>query len=346
MTNVAKYIRIFNANPDDDFVTKRMAAIKAIEDGFKKVKDLGLLMALANDLSIALLDHEQLSEFISENVEKALKKQSPSFVTENQTLQMSTCGSIAMLEYLMKTQSISPFITLTVVDVIAISLFSGLSFQKADNNQPKINDLRIALLKEAERICGVSSVVSRERMPIKALGTLVEGGDIATNNKNILQAINPILQALTTNAALDREEIDILWYVLDGTSRILNVKFVDLNVVQSALLRGLEISSLIRRIPTAAHFKLAQHAVHDTKDLNAGELLEELADSMKSLSEYLSQFNQIEKFPHIFPLFSCILNGKAVSANTEIKRSLQDWASRALLEGSLLNLSKFLNDGK
>lgn len=346
MSNTPKYIRIFNATPDDDYVTKRMAAIKAIEDGFKKLKNLDELMSLGNDLASAFLNEGRLPDSIFGTVEKALSKVSSSFDAEDEVLQMRTCALIGVLEYLSKIQTISAPLQLTTSDVVAASLFSSMSFLKPDTGKPKLDELRVEIIRECERLCGRGSVVARERLQVNGLTTITAGADITTNNKSIIQAINPIIKALITNAALDREEIDILWYILDGKSDTVNLNISELNPAQAAIVKGLEISTLLRRLPSSAHFKIAEHSSTDTSELSVSELLTEIGDKLPVLSGYLSGYTQLETFPNIFPLLNSIKNNKVESSGSDIKRSLTDWTCRSLLEGSLLNFNKFLNDGK
>jgi hypothetical protein len=345
MSNSAKYIRIFNASPDDEYVNKRTAAIKAITDKFKKLKTIDELMGLCEDLCRAFLNEEKLPDNLVEIVGKALSDQSSSFVVEEQGLQVATCSLIAVLDYLSKT-SISGPLSVTVTDVIAASLLSGMSFMTPDFARPKLDELRQEIVKESGRICGDSSIIARDRLAIKELTTITEGGDFASNNKNLISAISPLIKALTTNAVLDREEINILWYMLDDTSEILKSKFEELNVGQAAIVRGIEISTLLRRLPTSAHFLIAQRSLPTVGEYNTSELKAELGEKLVPITDFLSDYPAIKKYPNIFPLFSSLLDEDARFLGAEIKRSLQSWTNIALLEGSLLNISKYLNDGK
>src|SRR5690242_11820687 len=100
MVDFAKYIRIFHADPDDDFVTKRTAAIKEVEGVFKKKNGTDDLMKLANDLAIAIQHPDQLDPIVIDTVEKAIKKQSVAFVKEGQEMQILCCGLAALHQYI------------------------------------------------------------------------------------------------------------------------------------------------------------------------------------------------------------------------------------------------------
>ena len=97
MVDFAKYIRIFHADPDDDFVTKRTAAIKEVEGVFKKKNGTDDLMKLANDLAIAIQHPDQLDPIVIDTVEKAIKKQSVAFVKEGQEMQMRVEADIKQI---------------------------------------------------------------------------------------------------------------------------------------------------------------------------------------------------------------------------------------------------------
>src|SRR4051812_21952857 len=93
--DIARYVRIFELEPDDDFVMKRKAALKDLRNRFAKQSTIAEAMALGNALAGALSAEEILPEKIASQVEAAIKKQSVSFVRTGRQLEMNVCSLLA-----------------------------------------------------------------------------------------------------------------------------------------------------------------------------------------------------------------------------------------------------------
>ncbi len=50
--------------------------------------------------------------------------------------------------------------------------------------------------------------------------------------------------------------------------------------------------------------------------------------------------------PTAFPLFTILTKSSAELNGGKNKRPLTEWCGRALLEGTMINMSKFLDDGR
>jgi|GEM_PF-1655812 len=344
MSNIAKYIRIFKVDPDDDFVTKRTAAIKVIEEGFKKKTVINDILKLANSLSVGNKDISAIDPEITSIVEKAIKKQSSSFVAEDEEQQIITCALISVNEYFSKISATSKN-SLTVSDVLAIGIWSAFSFQEPISDKPKLNELIGEIVNAGRKVITSNSYTSRQRQLVNTPKPLQAPEDL-TQVISSIKSIIPAIASLTTNAALDREEIDVLWWMLNDRSLILDIPFLELKPVEQAVLKGLEISSLLRRLGSDSHRNIATKALNKDDKFDATELLNEITDSSEKISDYLSKYKIINECPEIFPLMTILSKKDTNISGAKTKRTLSEWASRALVEGTMLNMDKFISDGK
>ena len=98
MVDIAKHVRIFEACPTDEYVEKRASAINTIVTKFKKVSTIDGLIELAAAISEALYDPDGISFDLAKDIGSAIKSKSPSFVAEGSSVEITMCGSIALLK--------------------------------------------------------------------------------------------------------------------------------------------------------------------------------------------------------------------------------------------------------
>jgi hypothetical protein len=344
MIDIAKHIRIFNPNPDDDFVTKRSDAIKDIETTYKKKKGIDELMKLANDLVSSLQEPDKLDPSIADIVEKAIKKQSASFIAEGEELQIVSCALSAVLRYLDATKPVNGK-RLSTPDILAISLWSGLSFQPELPDKPKLENLKNELIELSRKVVESSALTSRSRMNVQEWKKIqvAEPGNLTEVANIIDSSIVEVIEPLKSNAVLDREEIDLLWWALNDWSEIGATKLSALNDVQIAMVSAIEISKILRRLPARSHHLLAMRAVKTNENYTGHELLHEMGDLVQRIVEDRKQDASVNAFKAVLPVSNLFLSGPNGS---NIKRPLNEWSARALLEGTMANFSKLVNDGQ
>jgi hypothetical protein len=345
MIDIAKHIRIFNSSPDDDFVTKRSDAIKDIDVAYKKKKGIDEIMKLSNDLAIGLQNPNDLDSTIADVVEKAIKKQSTSFIAEGEELQILCCAVTAALRYLDGAKPATSK-RLSSPDILGISLWSALSFQVEMSEKPKLEALRSELIEVSKKVVEFNSFTSRNRLVVPEWKKLQvpEDGSLAAFAATIDTAIIDTLESAKTNAILDREEIDLLWWTLNDWSEIAEKKLSGLNQVQRAILGGIEISKILMRLPSKAHNLLALRTVDNNISYTGNEIIQELGNLIPLLVEHLKSNTSISTFKAVFPLCSVIIAGADGMNGYDIKRPLSEWSGRALLEGTMINFSKFISN--
>jgi hypothetical protein len=236
---------------------------------------------------------------------------------------------------------------LSISDVLSFGLWSALSFQKP-RTEPKIEQLRDELLQAAQAHCLAVASDSRQRIkvpdpefkeaPKKKEGEPETPFDGSAVNDGLKPFKNAIAD-LRSNAAVDREEIELLWWVLSDWSSLLGRRFSDAKAgdAAAAVASGIEAGRMIRRAPAAAHRHLVLRYVPTGKDLSLIELLTAIGGDRAALTPTEAQ-TYISNCPAVFPLSAALQTGAASDSRAKIKRPLSEWAERALLESSIANL--------
>lgn len=341
MADVAKYIRIFNSNPDDDYVSKRVSAINAIETSIKKKTSVTDILSFADNLLQALDVPLASSQAINNVAVAALKKSSTSFVSDEEQLQLLSCTLLATLQFLEKAKGYNN--VPSPVFILAIALWSGLSFQKPILDKEKLEALRSEILLVASDIVENISIISRDRKETSLLKPLVVPATttIATFATTVEETYGTMLNAMRVNAYLDREEIDILWWVLGGWSETCKIQISSLNTVQKALVSSYEIGGLLKRFPAKAHTHLSCRGTQHSDQYSAVEIVDEMGDISPLIVNNMTSKDTIKNCSKIFVISNLLQGGQDDNSLAEQKRPISEWAARMLLELSLLNIHTF-----
>lgn len=339
MADVAKYIKIFTPTPDDTYVSKRITAVNSIELAIKKIAGTNVL-GFATELTSALDSPTDTNDLINGVAVNALKKNSTSFVADEEQLQLLTCTLLGTLQYLEKAKGYQQISAPEFV--LAIALYSGLSFQKPLDQMERLELLRMELFAVTASIVQEISLKSRNRLPVK-LRTAIVAPDEKTwvaFTKNVDMSYGVVFDALRFNALLDGEELEILWWVLGGWSNLCNVQIASLNSVQKVFVSCFEIGRMLRRFPAQSHASLACKGTNHGDEYTAAEIAEELGEIIDALLSEVASNGAIKKYGKIFPVCNFLVH-KIEFGGIENKRSLNEWAVRLLLEISLLNINNF-----
>jgi len=338
MTDIASHIRIIEASPTDDFVEKRQAAIGAMAKQFKTRSTFVDILGLADGLAAAIAPKGKLPDELATQVETTLRVASPSFVLEGHLLEARVCALLGAVSYLASATPGGGAASRS--DVLALGLWSALSFQKP-LAEAKLERLRVELLGLARGLAVKAAENSRQRAP-------VPDGDFAPAEADGWAGVEkkwktgPLktLDALRLNAALDREEIDLLWWVLADWSAVFQEKLSSMDQRLSPLVASWEIAQLLKRMPAEAHTHLVLRLVQDGNKENLTDLIAELGDKRVALAQQIVGDAIVVSCPHVFPLLNALTNPASKIAGDKEARRPADWASRALLESGLLRMSK------
>jgi hypothetical protein len=338
MTDLAAHLRIFDISPSDELMQKRQAAINKLADQFRELSAPHQILVLANDLAGAIAFEGGLSSALASQVESAIRDQNPSFVQEDQEVQLTTCALLAALGILEGAKPAGD--RLLRSDVLAAGLWSALSFQKP-RSEPKLEALRRELLDRAAHLALQTAESARRRMPVPAAPFAVAETEAWPGiEKNWNAGPLKALSALQFNAALDREELDFLWWALGDWSVLLNARLSSPNAgAAAAIASAIEAGMLLRRVPSEAHKHLVLRHVTEQKSETLSDLVKHLGDHRLMLSKPFDNNAALPACPHVFPLLTALSTSQVCGSGGRETRTMVEWASRALLEAGILHVA-------
>jgi hypothetical protein len=337
MADVARHIRIFDKEPSDDLVNKRTTVIRAMAEKLLKLKSYADHFQVAEDISIALETRGvRVPEGRAIEVEEAIRSESSAFDREDQDLQILTC---LMLAALTAIEDAAP--TTSVwgrPEIIAASMWLALGIQPP-RTEPKLEALRTELREESRSLINRSAEASRSRTAVPDPAVKITELSDAKVAESVNKGLWKSIEALRQNAALDREELDMLWWSLGDWSTLQKQSFGKLSTQIAAVTAGIESSNLLRRLPSEGHKHLALRHVIDDSKRSVTELVASLGDGAKVIRDTYSEQSFVKGFPHVFRLLAAI-SGEKVKTQALDNRS---WGARAMMEATVLRLSQSNN---
>lgn len=329
MADLATYIRIYDAAPNDDLVGKRETAIKDAITALRKATTASSLVELASAAARSFSD-ETTPDPLGAVVATAIKAKAPSFVREGREMEVSVISALTVAGMLDVPETAS---IVTIKDIIAATLWSALSFQKPIDNV-KHEQLRQEMLVSARDRVLSRGEVSRKRTAPREVPEFADG-EIAQIAKS-LNVARTSITALTNNAALDREEIDVLWWAVSGRSPVTSAAYGEVDPSARGLLRAVELGILMRRLPSQAMRRLALSGVPALGDISFGDLLATVGTIRELIVEKVPAQETIRSNPIAFPLLKAMLDG--TTSTPDIVKKGDEWVGRALLETGLARL--------
>ena len=330
--DVARFVRIFEPDPSDDFVSKRAEAIKELRTRFLRQKNVRKLMNLASEALGVFQDPPVVPGSYVGAIEGAIKKQSESFVRDGRDLEMSVCAMIAVVHAIQVGGKVDA--GWAVADVMATALWSGASFLPA-SPEPKLEELRSQAIAAAKQRILESSLDTRIRHEVSDFGQF---GDERLDAEAFRAATAGSIDALRYNAALDREELDILWWVLADSSIVLEKPLASLSPETRAIATGIELGAHLRGLPSQSHRNLSARGVDEAEPMSLTGVVDALGDDRIALAASFASKALVDDAASVFPLLNGIRAGSSASAGAEVPRSLREWCARALLERAVLRM--------
>lgn len=333
MSSMAIYARIFKLEPDDEYVKKRQRAAVAIRGALATLSPPSLALEVASSVADAL-QTGTLPKNVADIVGSALASESNSFVQEGQHLQMLVCAMVAALDLIQQADESDGW---TPADALAAGLWSALSFQPS-HAEAQVESLRDSLLRASrDRVIAIAAA-SRRRADVPEIGKLSipETSPIGTrSNTAFREAARPLVAALRNNAELDREEIDLLWWVLADHSDTIDRPMTEMADASRAVVAGVDGAAKLRKLPSHGHRNLILRNVRQDGGLALSEVLEQMGDDREKLgAKFVGSI--INNAPTVFPLLTALVSGQVRTPGGDVKYSPRDWGARALLEASIL----------
>jgi hypothetical protein len=288
-------------------------------------------------LAGSLASGTSLPEAIANEVAGHIREHAPSFVRVDAfgDLQVTVVACVAALSLVSSDLTGGGW---TCPDALAAGLWSALWFQQP-LSEVKLEELRLDLL-SASRV-RVSKVAQSARLrrevpeigPVTIDQNSLNGSKV---NNAFARAVGPMVGALRDNAALDREELDFMWWLLSERSELLDEPLAVLHGASRAVVCGLDAAGKLRRLPANAHRDIVLHKVSGTERASLGEVLDMLGERRNRIAQGLG--TRAKECADVFPLIFAICEGATSHPFSAEKLAPSEWAARALLEGAIHRL--------
>lgn len=330
--NIPVHLRITGLTPSNDDVDSRRLAVADLAKTWGKVKDVTSIVSKAAAIAVSLGGDGSPTVELGTEVQGAVQKHASAFLYEDRPLEVGVCAGMAAVAMLAPDPTTYGW---TILDVYSNALWSALAFQPV-LEEGKRENLRREVLDRAQQRSIDSAERARERDvvpdPVELVVTIGEEAKVTTNFK---KAALDTIEALRRNSALDREELDFLWWSQFSRSRLLNRPLSALSEAVRLVGSGIEASKYLRRLPAEVHRDLVLRTVDADPEFNLHELLEDISADRAPLAAGVHASGNVTAHPTIFPLLNAIVNGNADVVGSEIKRKASTWGARALLESAL-----------
>lgn len=327
--NMARYVRIFNLQPSDELVEKRSAAIEGLCKAYlAEEAPLGALQ-LAADL-VRGVQEGKLPGTLSKHTASIIAAHSPSFSIEDGELEALVCSLAAVLKCLAEMDAGDA--GFDAHDALACALSSGLEFQQP-LAEARLEALRKEVLEAALSHWTRRAEEIRERVEFESSADAEEEEN---EGEEPLDTLRSAVDALRRNADLDREEIDLLWWVLADWSSLLRTHFSRRNDLAGFVAGGLEMARKLRHLPAESHYQITLRFVPADSDCTLSGLIDATAADMGALRPGLEQLKAlVQNYPSVFPLLSSLVSGQATVSTNDDVHPYSIWVRRVLSEATL-----------
>lgn len=334
MKNLALHMRISTLSPTDDEVNSRRAAGTALAVAWAKPKATAAAIERAQQVAAALWC-DLPPALLAAEVETAVQAHSSSFLASDRPLEVGICAAVAVTGMLESKISVDG---LTQVDLFATALWCALSFQPALQDA-KREAMRGEVLEMVRVRAMEASEMARARSSVDDFGAFaVAVGDEAKTAATFKKATGDTIKALRRNAALDREEIDFLWWTLVARSRVFKKPLQSIDEPVRAVVAGIEAAQYLRRLPCEVHRELVLRSLDANPSLSLSGLIAALGESREKIATAFSSTVDPTAQPLVFPLLNAIHTGVIDADGASVERSCEDWGARALIEAGILRM--------
>lgn len=334
MNNIAVHMRIGAVTVSDSDVESRRVAATSLATSWGKDKITASIVSKAAAVAEALGGEGTPSQALGDEVQAAIQKKSPSFLYEERPFDVGVCAGMAMVSILSATPSVTGWL---ISDVYAAALWSALAYQPVLTAVRREN-LRHEVLQAATDWCATSADKARERINVpdpSDVEITIGADNVATND--FKEAMADTVEALRRNAALDREELDFLWWAQLGRSRLLKKQLSEIAEPTRIVAAGIEGAKMLRRLPCEVHREIVLRTQDQNPELDLAELLAAIGDDRAALSAAVIKTN-VQAHPTVFPLLHALATGEVDESGAPLKRRVSEWGERALLEATLARL--------
>jgi hypothetical protein len=331
MVDIATLVRIFEPSPTDDYVTKRINAIGEIAAKIRTQRTVNAMFSIAESITQGI-STGTLGTAFAEEVVAILQKESPSFVRDGQEVQVLVCALAAVQTVLGDVKATAS--GKSSAEVFSAALLSSLSYLPP-NSHAQIELLRRELVRIASENLEQTSEATRKRLPIpETLFVVDPADDVAAISNKVKVALEKATSPLISNARLDREELDLLWWCLTDWSKALRSKITSLPANLGLVTAAIEVGMCLRKFPGTAHHHIALRNVKVNEPQSLADIKLAVEERLTDLQTFFGDSDDLLSFVSVFPVLSVLLKNADSIAGTpnSVTMSQIEWVRRILLE--------------
>jgi hypothetical protein len=332
------YLRIAETKPSDDTVTKRKNAAAELLSKLTDSNDPSLLAA-ATAVVVVGLDVDSANELqIVSAAYDAVRKHSPATPSSWREipLDIRACIAIALGELISGMEKIKVRKSALLAAAFTLASRSARASSEDRYVELMLADLvataqeRISALAAKNRARGEMTQSVARKAPTAELLSSPEL--IATYIKGVLAELDGTARQLRREISLDREELDIVWWLQGRASHSFqNRAFSSLPRGDAALAAAIELERASQMPPARNSESLLSNQLsyretsNEIKPISLKELLSELDASFRSttLTDLADGTELAKQFPQVLPL-------TWVLTRIEETRGMDSWAAEAL----------------
>ncbi|MBB3139101.1 hypothetical protein FHS26_006882 [Rhizobium pisi] len=337
MNELAAFMRITGLQVSNEDVDSRKAAVTTLKANWGKIKSTQDIISKATTVAEALGGNGMPSAAFGEEIQGVLQKKASAFLYAERPLDVGVVAGMAMSELVSEKPDPSGWL---VVDVFAVATWSALAFQPPLVDA-KREELRTFVLEKCRQRALDGAEAARQRGTVPDFANLtITAGEEDKFAESFRKATFATIEALRRNAALDREELDFLWWTQLDRSHLTKKKLSSLPGPVRAIAAGFEAAMHLRRFPSDAHRDVVLRGLSDDPTFTLPQLLIELGDHRNELVKTLKINSPMPS--GVFPLLNSVVHGDTNFVGAEVARPASEWGARALMEAAL---NKFLETG-
>lgn len=312
LSKTYEWLRIVYAKPDDEVVRKRQLACRDLIKGIDDAEDTNLLIecvaGVINGFESGFTkDSEAVSTIISSIIEHQ-----PAFTSDlsDNALELRVCAMIALGEIISREVKESKEASDDAV-LASLLLISGFGLR------PKVQErhLKVALdelIKSARTTAGRAAVAKRQRadLDFEPLAEVTAGTDTASLLKSLRPVLKELFEQLEQQAAMDREELQVLSWLYNNYAETAGKSISDLDPFEAAMCCGIEVADMARIPPIEGIRQMIADAAvrnrkkQDLKKITLVEIIEQLSHESKNalVSVDAGVRKLVQRFAPLFPI--------------------------------------------
>lgn len=224
-------------------------------------------------------------------------------------------------------------------------IVSSLNFRTASKVK-HLDEIYGDLIANAQSTLNKEALSAREEVDVD---------DVDLEDNDDVAKLSGIVASLVRQARVDREEMNLMWWLSSGFSNKAECCVFDLNAVNAALIAAIETAAIVLTPPMHASLHVLRRLIaknFETVELSAKEISTQIDEAVLTLAVESGDSQIFGLFPSVFPLSWLFLRLKEsrgtaswtkefdarTTLETKDRHLIQDWAGQLYWERVALRM--------